>query len=367
MTHKYDVIVLGLGAMGSSTLYQLSELKKSTFPELLILGIDQHNPPHSKGSSHGETRITRETNFRDDKYVRLAKRSHNLFREIENQTQNKFGNLYKKTGGLLLDSSKSQEILSKIKAAAIKHDIPYSLFDYKKLCETYPQFKTLPYMQGIFEHNMGYLRPERCIDAQLYLAQQNGAEVHTNVKISSFKKTSGELIEVISQDGTRYLTEKLIVCAGPWVNDFMPKKGVKIYRQVLYWFEVEDSLADSFKPDNFPVYVWYLEEDNVVYGFPLIEEDNCVKIAAEEAISYLDPYLPITPETVNREVSMEEKQNMFNNFIKPYFKGITNNCVKAQVCLYSVAPDWEFIIDFLPGYDEKVILASPSDSSIPQL
>ena len=74
---NFDVVVIGLGAVGSATLYQLSKRGINS------LGIDQFEPPHTLGSSHGETRITRLAVGEGEEYVALAKRSHEIWAELE--------------------------------------------------------------------------------------------------------------------------------------------------------------------------------------------------------------------------------------------------------------------------------------------
>ncbi len=129
----YDVIVIGLGAVGSSTLYQLSELKKLN-SNLSILGVDQYHPPHTFGSTHGETRIIREANFKKDIYVQLAKRSMAIFSTINRRVEKDLGCLYNKAGGLLIAQEEQWE--KKLKhsyESTIKHGIPHQLLDYKTL------------------------------------------------------------------------------------------------------------------------------------------------------------------------------------------------------------------------------------------
>ncbi len=74
---SYDVAVLGLGAMGSAAAYQLAKRGRN------VLGIDRFSPPHTRGSSHGETRITRLAIGEGPHYSPLALRSHEIWREIE--------------------------------------------------------------------------------------------------------------------------------------------------------------------------------------------------------------------------------------------------------------------------------------------
>ena len=73
----FDVIVVGLGAMGSSTLYQLSKTG------MKVLGLDQYPIPHQKGSSHGHSRMTRLAIGEGAAYSPLAIRSHQIWKDLE--------------------------------------------------------------------------------------------------------------------------------------------------------------------------------------------------------------------------------------------------------------------------------------------
>ena len=73
----FDTIVVGLGAMGAATAWQLAKRGAR------VLGIDRHAPPHPHGSHCGESRITRKAIGEGDAYVPLALRSYEIWREIE--------------------------------------------------------------------------------------------------------------------------------------------------------------------------------------------------------------------------------------------------------------------------------------------
>ncbi|MGZ5937040.1 MAG: FAD-dependent oxidoreductase, partial [Rhizomicrobium sp.] len=93
MMDKYDVIVLGLGAAGSATLFQLAKRG------VRVLGIDQFAPPHTLGSTHGETRVTRLAIGEGAHYTPLAVRSHEIWRELEAETG---ATLLTTNGGLII-------------------------------------------------------------------------------------------------------------------------------------------------------------------------------------------------------------------------------------------------------------------------
>ena len=76
----YDVIVVGLGAMGSAAAYHLSRRGRR------VLGLDRFTPPHTFGSSHGQTRIIRAAYFEHPLYVPLVQRAYAAWEELERQS-----------------------------------------------------------------------------------------------------------------------------------------------------------------------------------------------------------------------------------------------------------------------------------------
>ena len=89
----FDAIVIGLGAIGAATYYQLAQRGTQ------VLGIDRFNPPHDQGSSHGQSRISRLAIGEGDEYVPLVKASHRIWRELEALTGRQ---VFTRTGGLIL-------------------------------------------------------------------------------------------------------------------------------------------------------------------------------------------------------------------------------------------------------------------------
>ena len=167
----------------------------------------------------------------------------------------------------------------------------------------------------------------------------------------------GRIIEV-QTDRDLYKAEKLIVSAGAWINELVPElsQHFKIYRQVLYWFDIQEHY-DSFKPDCFPVFIW--EPTGVpwgIYGFPAVDgARGGIKIAAE----YLDGMIQ-SPDQLNREVLPEEEAHMYKNYVAPFFDGIERECLKSSVCMYTVSPDSGFVIDKVPGQDNVWIASACS-------
>jgi sarcosine oxidase len=349
----YDVIIIGLGAMGSAAAYQLA--KKG----VRVLGIDRFSPPHKFGSTHGETRITRQAIGEGAEYVPLTLRTYEIFREIETETNT---DLLTVTGGLIISNSNTNanlhgnaNFIEETVSTAKKFGIKHREMSAQKIGKEFPQFNLDGNERGYFEDETGFLRPENCVAIQLALAEKLGAKICRNEKVSGLKYNSN-FVEIITDKG-RYSAEKVIISAGAWIKDFVekPQKDLfEVYRQVFYWFDVAEHY-EQFKLGNFPTFIWEFgrSENDFVYGFPAIDgEHGGLKIATE---TYLET---TNPDNVNREITNKEIDEVYEKYVENRIVGISRKCVKTATCLYTVTPNARFIIDNLPGND-RVVVASP--------
>ena len=345
-----DVIVIGLGAMGSAACYQLAKRRAR------VVGIDRYAPPHSFGSTHGETRITRQAIGEGEQFVPFALRSYEIWREIEGETG---ADLLTVTGGLIMSPAGehklhgSSNFLQTTIDAATKFGIRHRVLNAREISDAFPQFLLDGTEVGYFENEAGFLRPERCVATQLGLAENLGARLRLNERVTSVEQ-SGTGVRVITDTG-EYLAGKAIISAGPWVNEFAdaaPPGLFKIYRQVLHWFDVSRSY-EQFKLGEFPIFIWSYGRwpGDFFYGFPAIDgRDGGLKIASEEY------QITTPPEEVDRSVAAAEPAKIFADYVSGKLKGVGDRCLKSAVCLYTSTPDSNFVIDWL---DENVLLASP--------
>ena len=244
----YDVIVVGLGAMGAAALYQASRRGASA------LGIDRYEPPHTLGSSHGDTRITRSAIGEGEFYVPLVQRSDEIWRELESVSEQ---TLFHRCGGLIIAPPSSNatfhgegDFVEASAQVAGWHGIAHEVFDAAEISRQHPLLKPRNIDRAYYEPGAGVLRPERCIAAQLDLARQAGATVHTGEKVTAYQAGADD-VTVTSERGS-YRADKLILSAGAWMADLMPEAygpGMRVCRQVIYWFEAEDIRA--FRPEVF--------------------------------------------------------------------------------------------------------------------
>lgn len=351
----YDAIVVGLGALGSAALYQLSRRG------LRVLGIDRFAPPHALGSSHGELRITREAIGEGAEYVPLARRSHVLWREIEREAGE---TLFVAAGVLILGRRGGAarhhgmgDFVGNTIDCAERFGIAHEILGAGEVARRFPQFAVAPDELGYFEPGARFLRPERCVAAQLALARRGGAELRTGERVLSFEENaSGNAVEVRTDAGS-YAGRHLVVAAGPWIIDLLApqlRSSFNVYRQVQYWFAPED--AGAFTADRLPVFIWMYGRDagDHFYGFPLDEATGSVKVATEayDATTH--------PDAVDREVGAVESGAMYARHIAGRLRGIRPGAVRSSVCLYTSTPDGRFVIDAHPSMPRVLLVSACS-------
>src|SRR5262245_59422914 len=234
-----DAIVVGLGAMGSAACYQLAKRGAR------VVGIDRYSPPHTLGSTHGDTRITRLAIGEGAQFAPFAIRSHEIWRELESETG---ADLMTTTGGLIMSAASSHSLhgsanfLQTTISAAEKFGIKHRVLKADEIAREFPQFVLDGTESGYFEDEAGFLRPERCVATQLSLAEKLGADVRLNERVKKVEK-DGPGVKVATDIGT-YSAATAIISAGPWVGEFdlgVASDRFKVYRQVLYWFDVSST------------------------------------------------------------------------------------------------------------------------------
>ena len=339
MNKIFDVVVLGLGAHGSSAIYHLSKTRNK------ICGIDRFEPPHNHGSSHGQSRIIRQAYHESPMYVPLVIEAYKLWSELEQASGSK---LFLKTGGIVLGDENST-VVKGARLSAETHKVPYEYLDYKEITKRFPAFKPTEETVAVVEYNAGILFPEKCIEANLKLAKDNGAILMYNEVVTSIKQKNNYV--ELETDKNIYQTEKLIVSAGAWLNDLLPelKLPLTIKRQVLFWFKnANKNVQHYLQPDSLPVYIWQYKDEHVFYGFPDLGDG--IKIAPHHEGQ------PVHPDLLSQHVDASEIEEM-KKITSAYFNMLPEFNYSA-VCMYTNTPDEHFIIDYHPS-NQNIIIASP--------
>jgi sarcosine oxidase len=348
--NRYDIVVVGIGAVGASTLYQLSFTGKK------ILGIDRFDPPHTHGSSHGETRITRLAVGEGADYVSLAKRSHEIWKELEAKTGHQ---IYTPVGGILMDSGLEpwgkhgvNGFFERTAKFAQEFGVKHERWDPIQLQNHYSHFQLPNSGKAYFEYEAGYLKPELAIQIQLDQARSNGAEILVNNPVMGIEQAKGGGLKIRLAD-QEIFAEKVLISSGGWVKDFLSeeeKKSFKICRQVLHWVKTQ---AEDWK--NYPVFMWGIgsQPEDFIYGFPSLDAQS-IKIATESFIEIAHP------SQLNREVSEDEQRVFWEEKIEGRIKGLTPKILKSTVCFYTMTEDSKFVIKPISGLEGALFVSACS-------
>lgn len=352
--NQTDVIVIGLGAMGAATAFQLGKRGAD------VIGIDRYCPPHAFGASSGDTRITRQAIGEGMAYVPLVLRSHEIWREIEAVTG--IG-ILEPTGMLIMQSTScavgahgTADFVGSTVATASAHGIEHQVLNTDQLRSKFPQFNIREDHRGYYEPGGGFVRSEAAIRAQLQLAKHYGAQLKTNEQVLDVR-ASGSGIEVATDKST-YRADRVVVTAGPWIPGLLPvlRPILRRYRQILYWFEIVDSY-EALLPDRFPTFISMSGVAGApVYGFPAIDgRAGGLKVATEQYDSEAE-----SPDLMERNVGVDETRRMFQNQVRNLIPGVGPNAIRTHACLYTVTPDFDFIIDQAPEMPNVTIVAACS-------
>ena len=341
MTITADVVVVGLGAVGSAALYQSAKRGAK------VIGIDRFVPPHDQGSSHGETRITRQAIGEGREFVPLVLRSNEIWEELEVASGL---SLMTRNGGLVLASAGihgshhgSNAFLAETVDAAKSFGIPHEQLSTDEIRYRFPQFRLAAGELGYFEPGAGFLRPEACVETQIAQAQKLGALVVVSETVRALRQ-NGSAVEVTT-DKAVYSAAKVILCAGPWIAKFLPPEyapNFLVYRQTLCWFALERN-SELYDSDRFPIFIWITGDElqDMLYGFPAIDgPSGGLKVATETYEHTVDP------DAVPRDVSHESVARMHSHYIAPRLPNVSSRCLRTATCLYTVTPDAKFVIDY---------------------
>ena len=339
MSESADVIVIGLGAMGAATLYQLARRG------VRAIGIDRFAPPHDRGSSHGETRLTRQAIGEGEAYVPLALRSHAIWRELEEATGS---TLLLECGYLAIDDTAGRapmhgkpRFVERTAEMAHRFGIAHERLSPDEAMKRFPQFRLTGSEDVYFEPGGGLVYAERCIAAQLEQARQSGARLFLDEPVTAIvQEKTGVRIDT----ATRTLTGgQVVIAAGGWTPGLVgaPLAGLAILRQTLHWFDPID--AACFSADRFPTFTWAhgMTAEDCFYGFPIPPGSlTGVKLATEQF-----SHASATPEAIDRHVSHAEDMAMHDRHVAGRLVGLGALPSQNKACFYVNAPDGDFVVD----------------------
>lgn len=337
----YDVIIIGLGGMGSAAAYELAGAG------LKVLGLEQFEPLNGFGSSFGKSRMIRKAYMEGDFYIPLLERSYEKWFEM-NQAERR--PIINQCGGLYVARA-TDPIIRDTLASAKAYDIPVETLTPAEIKARFPAFTPGDNVIGVFEPSAGYVNPDAALSLYQTLAKKKGAALNFNEAAENvFLKD--KFIEVETAKGT-YKAKKLVITAGAWLKKMMVHLGrplsLEIRRMVLHWFEPSGSAAE-YLPGKFVPNLWRLTDGHILYGFPWTEEEEGIKYAFHDRFEVVGKL-----SELNREVGKDEIQ-VIREALLSCAPSVPHRHISSKVCLYTMTPDNNFVIGPLKG-EERVIIA----------
>lgn len=343
MAKQFDVIVAGIGSMGSAACYCLSKQGAN------VLGIEQFDIPHDQGSHAGQSRIIRKAYFEHPDYVPLLHRAYENWATIERETSTQ---LYFETG-LYYAGSPENELIKGTKLAAAQHQIQLDNIAATGHTKT-KNFIVPNHYEQWLEPKAGFITPERAILAFAQEAIRHGATLLTQQRVTHWKKKNG-VFEVETNAGV-FSSKKLIVCGGAWSSHLLPKLNtpLKVTRQVIAWLNPKK--WDDFTLDNFPC--WLIADDQLpgaFYGFPIVPAGKLGGPLGLK-LAYHHPGKPSDPNKVDR-TNTQDEVSLLLQAAQKFLPNALGDILSVKTCLYTYSPDEHFIIDTHPDDNDLIIAA----------
>jgi sarcosine oxidase len=335
---RYDVIVVGVGGMGSAALYHLARRGKR------VLGLERYDIPHEMGSSHGITRVIRLAYFEHPSYVRLLYRAYELWRELQHEAGEQLLHI---TGSIDAGPPDSLNFLGS-KRSCEEHHLSHEVLTSEELSRRFPGYRLPAQTMAVFQPDGGFVLPERCIVAHVTRAQAHGAQVHAREPVRDWQAAAGG-VRVVTDRGT-YEADRLIISAGAWLGQLVEALAQVAVpeRQVLGWFH--PLRPDLFGPQCLPVFNITVPEGRY-YGLPVFGipgfKVGCYHHHREDG----------APDRIDRDFHPRDETTL-RTFVEKYFPAGAGPTMSMKVCIFTNTPDEHFILDVHPEYPQ-VCIASP--------
>ena len=332
----YDVIIAGLGGIGSATAYYLARQGRR------VLGLDMHQPGHTLGSSHGHHRIIREAYFEDPNYVPFVQRAYDLWAELEADSGE--SGLLTITGGLMF-GARDSVIVSGALASGRLHGLPYEEFSARETARQFPGFRLADDMVAVYEPRSGFVAPKAAIRAQARRAAELGAVLTYGVEVTGWS-ADGAGVSVSTAGGETHRGDALVITTGPWASELLADMGLplEVWRIVNSYFEPLE--PSHYRVGSCPIYLFDAPE-GTFYGFPHLDGVG-LKIGRHDTGEVT------TPRAINRAVAASEEAELHAALAK-YLPGAAGRTLTSITCMYTMTPDEHFVIDRRPDHPNVVI------------
>ncbi len=336
---EFDHVVVGLGGIGSAAAYRLARRTGGTGG---VLGLEQFEIGHSNGASEDHSRIIRRS-YHTPRYVRLAGEAYRAWSEVEDDLGEP---LIVRTGGLDLFPAGAAIPIDDYRESMRAAEVPFDELDAAEAMRRWPQWRLDESVRVLYQSDTGIAPASRCNNAHRRLAEDHGAELRGNSRVTRIRDADGEL-EVHVEDGTPVRCGTVILAADAWTNDLLGPFGVTLpltitLEQVVY-FDAPN--PDAFAPERFPVWIWM--DDPSFYGFPAFGEPG-PKVAQDVGGR------EVTPATRTFDPDPDALARV-RSFVDEHLPSARGPELLVKTCLYTMPPDRDFVIGAVPGHPNVLV------------
>ncbi len=340
----FDCIVIGFGGMGSAALRYAAMTRRS------VLGIDQHGPAHTHGSSHGQTRVIRKSYFEHPDYVPLLLESYELWDELNRRHRTKPETKELLTQcGILQIGPPDGEVVTGVLTSAAAYDLKVERFTSAQISHRLPILKVPDNHEGVFEPDGGFLRVELCVAAYLKQAMVHGAELLSNTAVTRVELGGGDRLRVHTSDG-EFTADQVIVAAGAWSSQLLPglELPLKVLAKQQHWYQIDR--VDNKLINEFPCTFFEREDGSHFYVTPELDTLG-MKVCEHSGGDEVDDLSQFSSELC------ETQKSRTDEFLMQSFHHTKSRLVHHSMCKYTMTPDSHFIVDRHPDIPQLVFAA----------
>jgi sarcosine oxidase len=333
---EYDAIVVGVGGIGSATAYHLARRG------LDVLGLERYDIPHTKGSSHGITRIIRRAYYEHPSYIPLIERAYELWDDLAERSERP---IIHRTGSI--DAGPPDDpVFEGSRQSCEEHDIPHEVLTSAELTDRFPGYQLPEGYKALYQSDGGFVVPEQAIIAHTQAAHEAGAEIHARTQVHDWTETPDGGVRIETDRGS-YEASRLVLAAGAWnytLADILDGLAVP-ERQVLSWFQPTN--PSLFQPETFPVWNLSVPEGRF-YGLPVYDVPG-IKLG-----KYHHRDEQVNPDDWHRDPEPADER-LLRDFTENYFPKGAGPTMRLATCLFTNSPDEHFILDTLPDHPQVAV------------
>ncbi|KAK6192547.1 hypothetical protein SNE40_003996 [Patella caerulea] len=333
----YDVIVVGAGIEGSATAYQLAKRGQST------LLLEQFPLPHCRGSSHGQTRITRRA-YPQAIYSAMMGQSFDEWAILEKESGEK---LYRNCGTLVVSPP---PMLGLVERGLKVNKAPYRSLTVPELKSEFPNITLPDDYVALYDYQGGILHADKSLIAFQDQFKKYGGTLRDGEQVNDV--IPGDIVTLKTTTGNLFKGRNIILALGPYTNNLLAKTGLQLPLKpirvpVLYW---KEKVAGMYSSDKFPCYIDRTGSEGVsIYGLPALEYPGLVKMCLHDG--------PVVDPNKREVADVSWVRDRMMKYVAQTFPWLDPVPAIEETCIYTNSPDTHLFLDRHPKYENIIIAA----------